>query len=84
MQTLNDYLNKALGAGGVFQAEHTDAQTDLSDIGKQIADQNALLSLKQQSLQAQFTAMEIALGQLQQQSGSLASSLGAALGSTRR
>jgi flagellar capping protein FliD len=76
MQSLNDYLNNVLGSTGVFQTEQNDAQSELKDITDQIANQNQLLSQKQQTLQAQFTAMEVALSQLQAQSGSMLSSLG--------
>jgi flagellar hook-associated protein 2 len=80
MQSLNDYLNNVLGASGIFQTESNDAQSSLTDITDQIANQNELLDQKQQALQQQFTAMEVALSQLQAQNSSLVSSLG---GSTR-
>ena len=76
MQSLNSYLNTALGASGLFQTEQNESQSQLRDISKQIADQNDFLTQKQQTLQAQFTAMEVALSQLQAQSSSLAGSLG--------
>ena len=76
MQSLNDYLHNVLSAGGVFQAEASNAQTDLNTIAKQISHQNDLLTQKQRTLQAQFTAMEVALSKLQNQSTALFSKLG--------
>ena len=76
-QTLNDYLNKTTtGANGVFGSEHTVATNSQNSLTAQIADQNRLISQRQTTLQAQFTAMEVALGQLQSQSSSLLSSIG--------
>jgi flagellar hook-associated protein 2 len=76
LQRLNDYLQNTLSATGVFQAEQNTAQSDLANISKQIANQNDLLAQKQQSLQAEFTAMEVALSKLQTQSASLFAKLG--------
>jgi flagellar hook-associated protein 2 len=75
MQTLNSYLNSVLGTNGLFATESSDAQSELRDISDQINNQNDILTQKQANLQAQFTAMEVALSQLQSQSSSLASSL---------
>jgi flagellar hook-associated protein 2 len=75
MQSLNNYLNSVLGGSGLFASESNNAQSQLRDISQRIADQNDFLAQKQQTLQAQFTAMEVALGQLQAQSSSLAGSL---------
>jgi flagellar hook-associated protein 2 len=76
MQSLNDYLTKLTTAGGVFHTELSQAQRDTTDITNQIATQNTLLAQKQTALQAQFTAMEVALAKINSQGGSLLSSLG--------
>ena len=76
MQRLNDYLNNVLGAAGAFQTEQSDAQTELTSLTQQIANQNDLLDQKRRTLQAQFTAMEVALSQLQTQSTTLFARLG--------
>jgi flagellar hook-associated protein 2 len=73
---LNDYLTTALGAQGVFQGEKDSANKDLQSISKQIDDTNARLTARQQALQAQFTAMEVALSTLNSQGVQLMSSLG--------
>jgi len=76
MQSLNQYLTNLTTVGGVFQTEQSNAQSDGTDITNQIAVQNTLLAQKQTALQAQFTAMEVALAQINSQGGSLLSSLG--------
>jgi flagellar hook-associated protein 2 len=73
---LNDYLTTQLGTGGVFDAEHTSANSELSSLSSQITNANALLAQRQQTLQQQFTAMETAMAQIQSQNGSLLSSMG--------
>ena len=79
---LSDYLSNVLGKGGIFESEHTSANTDLKNLSDQITTANNVLTQKQQTLQDQFTAMEVALTQLQSQSSSLASSLTGLSGST--
>ena len=76
MQSLNDYLTKLTSTGGVFQTEQSQAQSQNNDLTSQIANQNQVLAQKQTALQAQFTAMEVALAKLNSQGGSLLSSLG--------
>ncbi|HEV7665456.1 MAG TPA: flagellar filament capping protein FliD [Chloroflexota bacterium] len=76
LQSLNDYLNTTAHLGGIFDTEHTDATSSLSNISAQITNQNTLLAQRQTSLQAQFTAMEVALSKLQTQGSSLLSQLG--------
>ena len=77
LTSLSDYLTTQLGKGGVFESEHTAAATDLKNLGSQITNANDLLTQKQATLQAQFTAMEVALAQLQSQGGQFAASMGA-------
>jgi len=76
MQSLNDYLKTLTSVGGVFQNEQAQSQTTSIDLTSQIASQNALLVQKQASLQAQFTAMEVALAKINSQGGSMLASLG--------
>ena len=76
MQSLNDYLTKLTSSGGVFQNEKNQALQQTTDISSQISAQNTLLAQKQTALQAQFTAMEVALAKINSQGGSLLSSLG--------
>ena len=76
MQSLNDYLTKLTSVGGVFRTEQAQAQHDNIDLTAQIAAQNTLLAQKQTALQAQFTAMEVALAKINSQGSSLLSSLG--------
>jgi flagellar hook-associated protein 2 len=69
-------LNRSLGTGGVFDAEANSASAQLKDLDKQIQAANERLTKRQQTLQAQFTAMELALVKLQGQGTQLAGSLG--------
>jgi len=78
MQGLNDYLKKTVGPGGVFQTEKDGATSEIANLTNQIASKNEMLALRQQTLQAQFTAMESALARLNAQSASMLSSLGVA------
>jgi flagellar hook-associated protein 2 len=78
MQVLNDFLPKALGASGIFQTEKTESQSELTSLSNQIAAQNERLAQRQQTLQAQFTAMETALARLNSQSAGVLSGLGIA------
>jgi flagellar hook-associated protein 2 len=73
---LNDMLNRSLGTGGVFDAEANSASAQLKDLDTQIQAANGRLTKRQQTLQAQFTAMELALVKLQGQGTQLAGSLG--------
>ena len=76
LQGVNNYLNSLLQPGGVFDAEQQSAGSQTQSIDKRIQAVNRRLTEKQQTLQAQFTAMEVALAKLQRQSASLASKLG--------
>jgi flagellar hook-associated protein 2 len=73
---LGDFLSTQLGKGGVFDAEHTNASSELTSLADQIKNQNDILAQKQTALQAQFTAMETALAQLNSQGTSMLSGLG--------
>jgi flagellar hook-associated protein 2 len=75
LQRLNDYLKSAVGSGGVFASEKDSETQESRDIDSQISYQNDLLAQKQAALQAQFTAMEVALSKLNSQSSSLMGSL---------
>jgi flagellar hook-associated protein 2 len=77
-QTLNDYVNQSRGPSGVFVSESADATSTESDLTNQIANQNLILAQRKTTLQAQFTAMEVALATLQSQGAALSSSLGVA------
>jgi flagellar hook-associated protein 2 len=79
---LSDYLTSVLGKGGIFESQHSAANTDLKTLTDQITSANTVLAQKQQTLQDQFTAMEVALTQLQSQSSSLAGSLASLSGSS--
>jgi flagellar capping protein FliD len=77
-QSLNDYINQSRGPSGVFTAESRNATSAEKDLTAQIANQNLILAARKTSLQAQFTAMEVALASLQSQGAALSSSLGVA------
>lgn len=76
LHTLDSFLTKALGKQGAFAAVQTGASEAERVIDKQIDAMNARLEQRRQSLQRQFTQMEIALGKLQTQSSALFSKLG--------
>jgi flagellar hook-associated protein 2 len=78
MQSLNDYLKKTAGPGGVFQTEKDGATSEIARLSSRIASKNEMLAQRQQRLQAQFTAMESALARLNAQGASMMSSLGIA------
>jgi flagellar hook-associated protein 2 len=78
----NDFLNTALGPGGVFKTESDNTTTSEKDLNDQINNMNEMLALQQQTLQTQFTAMETALAQLQGQGASMLASLGAGAGAS--
>jgi flagellar hook-associated protein 2 len=77
LQGVNNYLSQMLAPGGAFDAESQSAASQSKSIDSQIASLNARLALKQQTLQNQFTKMEVALAKLQQQGASLSSKLSA-------
>ncbi|HLZ30212.1 MAG TPA: flagellar filament capping protein FliD [Chloroflexota bacterium] len=77
-QTLNDYVSQSRGPTGIFTSESADATSTQSDLTAQIANQTVILAQRKASLQAQFTAMEVALASLQSQGAALSSSLGVA------
>jgi flagellar hook-associated protein 2 len=74
--TLNDFLTRQLGSGGVFDTEHTAANAQVGSLNSQITNANALLAQRQQTLQQQFTAMETALAQIQAQGGNMLAQMG--------
>jgi flagellar hook-associated protein 2 len=76
LQTLNDYVNQSRGPNGIFTAESKNATSAQKDLTAQIATQNLILAARKTTLQAQFTAMEVALASLQSQGAALSSSLG--------
>ena len=78
LQTLNDYVNQSRGPNGIFTAESANATSTEKDLTAQIANQNLILAARKTTLQAQFTAMEVALASLQSQGAALSSSLGVA------
>jgi flagellar hook-associated protein 2 len=78
LQTLNDYVNQSRGPSGIFVSESADATSTEADLTTQIANQNTILAQRKITLQAQFTAMEVALASLQSQGAALSSSLGVA------
>jgi flagellar hook-associated protein 2 len=75
LQSLNDYITKARGPNGIFASESNNANSSIASFSLQIANQNQLLAQRQATLQSQFTAMEVALSQLQAQGASLSSSI---------
>jgi flagellar hook-associated protein 2 len=64
-QNLNQILNQYLTPStGILAASDTQYNSQISDIGKTITDQNNLLQSKITSLQNQFNAMEVTLSTL--------------------
>jgi flagellar capping protein FliD len=82
LQGVNNYLSTLLEPGGLFDSEQTSAATQTKDVNDQITAMNQRISAYQQTLQSQFTSMEVALAKLQTQGGQLASALGNANSST--
>jgi flagellar hook-associated protein 2 len=76
LQGLNTYLTSALQTGGIFDSKQSGTTDQLKRIDAQIAKMSTRLDQRQQTLQAQFTRMETALGKLQSQSAALAQKLG--------
>jgi flagellar hook-associated protein 2 len=73
---LDSYLTNALGNNGVFQSESDSSNSEVQSLTSRINDMNAQLDQQRQTLQAQFTAMETALAQINAQGGSLMASMG--------
>jgi flagellar hook-associated protein 2 len=67
---LKPFTDDAL-LGGYLSTEVQNEGTRINDLNSQIADWTTRLALKQQTLQAQFTAMETALSQTQATSSAL-------------
>jgi flagellar hook-associated protein 2 len=76
---LDAFLTSALGTQGVFQTESDSAQSEVQGLTNRINDMNVQLAQQQQTLQAQFTAMETALAQINAQGGSLMASMGSSM-----
>lgn len=76
LQDVNTYLSSLTASGGMFDAESTSAAAQQKSLDSQIAAMNARITQRQQTLQLQFTRMEVALNKLQSQGGALASKLG--------
>ena len=75
LQNANNYLTTLLQPGGIFDTESQGAATQTTQLQNQITSLNQMLQQRQQTLQAQFTQMEVSMSQLQQQGASLASKL---------
>jgi flagellar hook-associated protein 2 len=61
--------------GGYLNTEIDNETSTIKDLNSQVSDWDQRLALKQQTLQAQFTAMETALSQVQSTSASLTQSI---------
>ena len=72
---LSDYVSTSLGKGGLFDTQHTTATSALKALADKITAANSQIALKQQTLQSQFTAMEVALTKLQSQGSQLTSTV---------
>jgi flagellar hook-associated protein 2 len=73
---LSNYLGFITEPGtGTVNSSQDALQTQIDDIGKDIADMQTRATAKQEQLQAQFAAMESALSQLQSQGSFLTSQL---------
>jgi flagellar hook-associated protein 2 len=76
-QSFQSIVDAAAGPGGTLDVRINGDGDELKDMSSSLADWDQRLALRQQTLQAQFTAMETALQQSQQQgqwlSGQLAS-----------
>jgi flagellar hook-associated protein 2 len=76
-QSFSSLVNAEAAPGGSIDARIQGDTSEISAIGNQIDNMNAALQVKQHALQAQFTAMEVALSNSQSQgswlSGQLAS-----------
>ncbi|MCL4533648.1 MAG: flagellar filament capping protein FliD [Bacteroidetes bacterium] len=68
---LADYLNSLCGTNGTFDQLQQSSTSDIDEMNKSIATLQDRLDAKQQSLYARFSALEVALAQLQSQSTSL-------------
>jgi flagellar hook-associated protein 2 len=71
---LGPYTQSSL-LGGYLNTEIDNETSTLKDLNSQVSDWDQRLALKQQTLQAQFTAMETALSQVQSTSASLSQSI---------
>ncbi len=75
LQSLNAYVNQALGPDGAFQAVETSANDQIRALDQRIQAMEDRLALRRQQLQKKFTALEVALSKLQGQGSQLASAL---------
>jgi flagellar hook-associated protein 2 len=72
---LNDYLNSLLAPEGFFTGRDDGSQAVTRALNKQIADGNARLQMKEDSLTRQFAALEKVMAQYQQQTTALTSAI---------
>ena len=73
---LGDYLSGLLGAGGFFASRDDSSAAVTKSLNQQISDGNLRLQSKQDQLTRQFTALETAMAQFQQQTAALSSAIG--------
>lgn len=71
---ISPYTQSSL-LGGYLNTEIDNETSTIKDLNSQVSDWDQRLALKQQTLQAQFTAMETALAQVQSTSASLTQSI---------
>ncbi len=82
MAVINQYLFNADGSNGIFQDQQNETNSLVSDLQNSIQEQQDKLNTEQQSLQQEFTAMELAISKLKSQDSSIASSLGGSTSTT--
>jgi flagellar hook-associated protein 2 len=76
LQTVNTYVSSVLATGGMFDAQSTSATDQSKRLDAQITAMNTRLAQRQQTLQRQFTRMEMSLSKLQMQGAALTQKLG--------
>ncbi len=72
---LNDYLTNLLGSDGFFASRDDSSAAVTKSLNRQIADGNLRLQAKQDQLTRQFSALETAMAQFQQQTSALTSAI---------
>jgi flagellar hook-associated protein 2 len=75
LQTVNTYVSSVLATGGMFDAQSTSATDQSKRLDAQITAMNTRLAQRQQTLQRQFTRMEMSLSKLQMQGAALTQKL---------
>lgn len=73
-QRMDDIINPQAGPLGLLSSRITSEATLITSYAQRVADIEQRVTLREQQLRAQFTAMETAVSQLQQTSASLGSS----------